>query len=457
MLFSSIPGVAGCQRAGALLHLTCTPKGAPRPRKGNIPPCSRVRPQTSLSSARRSGPRATKEGVNHARNVNYPRAPTLNTSRNKPDNWLRDYLQADASAVDQFREAQVTYATQAAKLAQAQLVIAREYGFHSWANLKIQVGTLSDDPVEALTGAIKANDAPLVRQVLARYPALKSTLNEPLPNYSFETPAIVAAVYKDNREMVDALLAAGADINARSKWWAGGFGVLDCSSEELTRYLIQRGAYVDIHAAARPRHVRSGKRIIRRRSRDWCMCPRRGWPDSTTLRLQKRGNRQVSAAPWRRDRRARCRSLNPTAAQSNTWPRTGRGGHEVARYLIARGDGARISSWLRRSGDLELVRSASGSEPTASVWVSVAEKYFPKRNPASGGHIYIFSFGWTKMAHMLAARVWPSGGIPFADAAQSPFTPVCPSLRRGRGSAGQRRAQETSGRDPDDAQKKSAV
>ncbi len=51
--------------------------------------------------------------------------------------------------------------------------------------------------------------------------------------------------------MIDALLGAGANINARTKWWAGGFGVLDMSSAELTPYLIQRGAYVDIHAAAR--------------------------------------------------------------------------------------------------------------------------------------------------------------------------------------------------------------
>jgi hypothetical protein len=122
-----------------------------------------------------------------------PARPNLEHLKKQARQLLRGILQEDASAIDRFREAQVTHAPEA-MLAQAQLVIAREYGFDNWANLKARVGTLSDDPVEALTAAIKANDAPLVRQVLARYPVLKSTLDEPLPNYSFDTPAIVAAV-----------------------------------------------------------------------------------------------------------------------------------------------------------------------------------------------------------------------------------------------------------------------
>jgi hypothetical protein len=75
--------------------------------------------------------------------------------------------------------------------------------------------------MEALTAAIQANDAPLLRQVLERYPALTSKLDEPLPNYSFGAPALIAAVHKENREMIDALLGAGANINARSRCWAG--------------------------------------------------------------------------------------------------------------------------------------------------------------------------------------------------------------------------------------------
>ena len=48
-----------------------------------------------------------------------------------------------------------------------------------------------------------------------------------------------------------AALAAGADINAKSRWWAGGFGLLHNAPPELAAYAIERGAVVDVHAAAR--------------------------------------------------------------------------------------------------------------------------------------------------------------------------------------------------------------
>ena len=44
--------------------------------------------------------------------------------------------------------------------------------------------------------------------------------------------------------------AERADINARSHWWAGSFGVLD-NDGGLAPYLIDRGARVDAYAAAR--------------------------------------------------------------------------------------------------------------------------------------------------------------------------------------------------------------
>jgi ankyrin repeat protein len=324
-----------------------------------------------------------------------PARPNLEHLKKQARQLLRGILQADPSSADRFREAQVTLSTSAARLAQAQLVIAREYGFDNWANLKAQVGALSDDPVEALTAAIKANDAPLVRQVLALYPVLKSTLNEPLPDYSFDTPAIVAAVQKDNRDMIDALLDAGADINARSRWWAGGFGVLDSSSQELTPYLIKRGAYVDIHAAARLGMFERLKELV---EGDPALVHACGGDGQTPLHFAS----SVEIAGYLLDHGAEIDARDvdheSTAAQYMVghWPRRS----EVARYLIVRGAQTDILM-AAALGDLELVRSLVDENP-ASVWVSVAEKYFPKRDPRSGGHIYIFSFGWGRMAHMLA-------------------------------------------------------
>ena len=118
--------------------------------------------------------------------------------------------------------------------------------------------------MEALTAAIRADDATLVREVLQRHPGLKETINEPLPKYGFDEPAIVAAVHKDNRSMVDALLDAGADVNERTRWWAGGFGVLDFASLGLAEYLISRGAEVDIHAAARLGKIERVRELLKK-------------------------------------------------------------------------------------------------------------------------------------------------------------------------------------------------
>ena len=54
--------------------------------------------------------------------------------------------------------------------------------------------------------------------------------------------------------MMDALLDLGADLNAKSRWWAGGFGVTHVAEPELAAYAVERGAVVDIHAASRLGH-----------------------------------------------------------------------------------------------------------------------------------------------------------------------------------------------------------
>src|ERR1035438_545561 len=108
---------------------------------------------------------------------------------------------------------------------------------------------LQDEPSNVLRLAhiaFSSDDAPAVRRLLEKYPALKARINDPVG--PFNSPAIMSV---RSRDMLDALLDAGADINARSQWWAGGFGLLDCASPELAAYAIERGAAITAHAAAR--------------------------------------------------------------------------------------------------------------------------------------------------------------------------------------------------------------
>ena len=124
------------------------------------------------------------------------------------------------------------------KLADAQLAIAREYGFASWPTLKQHVEHLARqrEPDELLEAAIRASDAERTARVLESYPELKARLNDPMPEYGAGMQALLAAVQRSDRRTIDVLLGAGADINMRSRWWAGGVGVLDECSHEMAAF-----------------------------------------------------------------------------------------------------------------------------------------------------------------------------------------------------------------------------
>ena len=73
----------------------------------------------------------------------------------------------------------------AARLAEAQRLVARDYGFSSWAKLKAHVESFVADPRKAFAAAIASHDAANVARVLARFPDFKSRLNEPLEGAGF--------------------------------------------------------------------------------------------------------------------------------------------------------------------------------------------------------------------------------------------------------------------------------
>jgi hypothetical protein len=156
--------------------------------------------------------------------------PSLEHLQNQARTLQRHAKASDPHASERFATFSVTVMP---KYADALHVIAREYGFDTWSSLKLHTIVTSEDPVEALTLAIKANDTSLVHEVLARHSSLKSRINEPLPSYGFDALAIIATAHKENREIIDAPLNAGANINERTRWWAGGFGVLNSAALNL--------------------------------------------------------------------------------------------------------------------------------------------------------------------------------------------------------------------------------
>ena len=103
--------------------------------------------------------------------------------------------------------------------------------------------------------AVNRGDAARVKTVLADNGELLEFIDEPW--FAFDAPAIVFAAASGNRELIQVLLDAGAGIDAKSSWWAGGTSALQHATgsmlgynRELAEYLIERGATVDAHAAA---------------------------------------------------------------------------------------------------------------------------------------------------------------------------------------------------------------
>ena len=244
---------------------------------------------------------------------------------------------------------------------------------------------------QALGAAVETNDAQLVRQVLDRFPELKGKLDEELVGGAFGATPLLAAVYRGNREMVDALLEAGANINQRSHWWAGSFGVLDHDGD-MADFLIERGAVVDAHAAARLGKIDVLEALL---ARDPSLVHARGGDGQLPLHFAA----TVPVAQLLLARGADIDAIDvdheSTAAQ---WMVKDR--QEVARYLVSRG--CRTDILMAAAlGDEVLVRQHLANDP-AALRMTVSEEFFPKRDPRSGGTIYTWTLGSGKGAPRIA-------------------------------------------------------
>jgi len=244
-----------------------------------------------------------------------------------------------------------------------------------------------NDIIEQIKTAFRKDDAASVRELLARYPDLKAHINEPLA--AFDAPAIVCV---RSREMLDVLLAAGADLNAKSRWWAGGFGLLHSASPELASYAIERGAVIDVHAAARLGLLEKLTELV---TADPELVHARGGDGQTPLHFAN----TIEIAEYLLEHGAAIDARDvdheSTPAQYMVRDR-----QDITRYLISRGCKTDILM-ASALGDLDLVRKHLEADPD-TIRLRVSDEYFPMVGGKAGGTIYQWTLGWYVSAHQVA-------------------------------------------------------
>lgn len=170
-----------------------------------------------------------------------PPNPNLDKQRKLAKALARDYWRGDSEAIERVRALHPKPPTpENFVLSDAQLVIARGYNFTGWPHMKKKIESLRKSPAELFQAAVEAGDVDYVRQLLQFHPDLVSKINEPM--FGFKSPAVHVA--RTNLELLDLLLAHGADLNARTSWEKGGFGVLEQVNPDEAAPLIARGARI---------------------------------------------------------------------------------------------------------------------------------------------------------------------------------------------------------------------
>jgi Ankyrin repeat len=321
-----------------------------------------------------------------------PAHPDLDMQRKLAKALARDYWRSDAEAIERVLALHPKPpAREHFALADAQLVIARGYGFSSWPQMKRKIDSLTKSPLELFKAAVEAGDVEQVRQLFMSHADLVDKINEPM--FGFDSRAVHVA--RNNLELLDLLLARGADLNARTTWEKGGFGLLEQVSPEQAAPLIARGARIDVWAAAHLGMFAELKQLI---ANDPTLVQAKGGDGKRPLHFAS----TVEIARFLLEHEADIDAIDDdhdsTPAQHliADYP-------EVAAFLVA--NGARSDLLLATAlGDIGLVRRHLDADPGA-IAMRVDRDWFPMIDTApNGGHIYQWTLGFHVSAFDVARK-----------------------------------------------------
>ncbi len=337
-----------------------------------------------------------------------PSRPDLDQQRTLARELLRAFRAGDAEAVQRVRaelpdKVRIT-------LADAQLVLAREYGLRSWSELRRRIADLraeargAPEPDaaadaaqrERLRATVSAGDAVGLRRLLTDQPELRGLLDEPL--FAFDSPALVFVAGWHDPAVLEVLLEYGADPNRKSGWWAGGFHPLYVASPAAAEKLLAGGAVPDACAAA---HIDRPDLLEKLLAEDPARVHERGGDGETPLHFAQ--SRQVvdMLLAAGADIDARDVDHRSTPAQWMLDHRRGAGRYELAAYLVERG--AAVDIFLAAAlGLTDRARALIAADVSLLDRRTNHGDYGPQ--PPSSFHIYTWTIGQNLSPMQVAAQ-----------------------------------------------------
>ncbi len=309
---------------------------------------------------------------------------------NAADELLSAFEAGDATAIDRVHQhlPQVKFGARAEAgafpltLRDARTIIARENDAQSWGELRLKIKLQEHnygDALEQFKQLVNAGDAEELDALLSAKPELRDTLDD--PHFYFGSTALIVA--KENMDVVDALLKHGADINAKSHWWAGDFHILEVISAEAVEQLIERGAEVTVHAAAEQGWL------------DWLAA---AFQQNPAIIHQRGGDGKQplhyasdpAVMDWLIERGADLEARDLDHASTPLQWQLGARNTDAARELVKRGAAVDIFAAVIL-GDLDLVKQALAEHPFA-IRARVNGRGYNLAPKADGSHQYVYTF-----------------------------------------------------------------
>ena len=335
-----------------------------------------------------------------------PDRPSLDHLRGQAKTLLDAMEAADIAAIDRISRA-LPHRRSPWQLADAQFIIAREYGFASWPKLAAHVESFNNDRdarervTEAFRHAVAAGDVAALAGLFEREPLTRELVNAPI----FPFGARPASRVKTNAALLDLLIANGADINLKSDWPAGPWGVLETASPEEAELYLSRGATIDIHAAANLDRIDLMRTML---DADSSLVHAKGGDGCRPLHFAKSAAAMDLLLSHGADIDARDVDHASTALQ---WalPRPDaveqgvRSAGSLERVRLLADRGATVDIFAAAAlNDVALVRRALDEHPTAHI-AHVNAPGYPLCPVSSGGHIYTYTLGGGMTPYAVAA------------------------------------------------------